>query len=207
MCEVLTSVQRAVEIIVRALVPLIAPTVLQPLDGLAISALDAGEQQALERSPEACAARCEETPSSVPSKERMATTPGGGGAKAVCRGVRGEGNVEQVDTTDIELEDGRSRPVVNEVVYLGAVIHESLDDRHAVEARVKKASQICGMLRKPILGKKGVPMRTKKLIYETYVISTLLYGCECWSLSESTYDRLRTFQRGRIKKKDRRRTR
>ena len=55
------------------------------------------------------------------------------------------------------------------------------------------------MLRKPILGKKGVPMRTKKLIYETYVISTLLYGCECWSLSESTYDRLRTFHRGRIR--------
>lgn len=37
------------------------------------------------------AARCDVTPSSVPSKPSSATTPGGGGANAVCRGGGGGG--------------------------------------------------------------------------------------------------------------------
>ena len=120
-------------------------------------------------------------------------------SKSVCIFVRGKGNTEEADTSDIELEDGRFIPFKSEVVYLGTVIHESLDDRHAVEARIVKASRIFGSLRGAIFGRKRVPMRVKKQVYISCVLSTLLYGCECWTLTEASYDRLRTFHADKIR--------
>jgi hypothetical protein len=98
-----------------------------------------------------------------------------------------------VDLSDVVFPDGTHMPVVLEFKYLGSVIASNGRDDADVDARISSASQAFGMLRKPIFASNQVSNFAKHMVYLVVVLSILLYGCECWCLTEATLHKLRCF--------------
>jgi hypothetical protein len=76
--------------------------------------------------------------------------------------------------------------------YLGSVIHYSLTSDADICKRIKSATAAFGAL-KNLFGDKYLSEKVKGQVYTALVLSTLLYGCEVWSLREDLFQRLRSF--------------
>jgi len=50
-----------------------------------------------------------------------------------------------------------------------------------------------GALRKPIFESRHISLQTKKVVYVTLIVNLLLYGADCWCLTEDLFDQLRSF--------------
>ena len=59
--------------------------------------------------------------------------------------------------------------------------------------RIKAAGSAFGALRDKIFAATSISMKVKKVVYSALVLTILLYGSECWSLTEKLYNRLRAF--------------
>jgi hypothetical protein len=80
-----------------------------------------------------------------------------------------------------------------EFKYLGSIISTSLTSDADVDKRIKSATAIFGALGTSIFKRKDISPLAKGKIYETLVLSVLLYGSECWSLREDLYARVNAF--------------
>jgi hypothetical protein len=97
------------------------------------------------------------------------------------------------DTSNIVLDgDGNIIPFVRSTVYLGTEISDSLTSTCDVERRMKKASNIFGAL-KAVLTRKDIGFKNKGIIYISLCISVLLYGSECWCMTDTIMGQLRSF--------------
>ena len=67
------------------------------------------------------------------------------------------------------------------------------EDEADVDARIDAAGNAFGALREKIFSSTMVSMKVKKFCYVALILSTLLYGSECWTLTEKLYNRLRNF--------------
>ena len=56
-----------------------------------------------------------------------------------------------------------------------------------------------GYLRKKVLCSKRITNATKKLLYESYVLSILLFGSELWRLNAASLAKLESFHRGNVR--------
>ena len=65
--------------------------------------------------------------------------------------------------------------------YLGSIIHYSITSDADVHKRIKSATAAFGAL-KNLFGDKYLSEKVKGQVYTALVLSTLLYGCEAWSL-------------------------
>jgi hypothetical protein len=74
---------------------------------------------------------------------------------------------------------------VDEFPYLGSTIAASGRMDCEVGRRIAMASRAFGALRRVVFLDKNLNLKTKKVIYQACVISILLYGSECWTLSVS----------------------
>jgi hypothetical protein len=99
---------------------------------------------------------------------------------------------EDGDTSNFDVADGYIG-FSKEFKYLGAMIYHTLTSEQDVDKRIANASAAFGALRPCIFAKKGVSRKVKGMIYSSLVISILLYGSECWSLTEVLRSRLRAF--------------
>ena len=81
--------------------------------------------------------------------------------------------------------------VVDRFPYLGDIVSRDGDDAAAVDARVESGGKAFGALRACIFASTSISNKAKKAVYEAIVLSTFLYGCETWSLTEELYRRLR----------------
>ena len=77
--------------------------------------------------------------------------------------------------------------------YLGSTVDESLSDDEEVSRRIKAASGAFGAMRKQVFESKHISYQTKKVVYVTLIINILLYGAECWCLTETLLHQLRSF--------------
>jgi hypothetical protein len=100
--------------------------------------------------------------------------------------VRGS-KYEDGDTSNFDVADGYIG-FSDDFKYLGAIIDHSLKSEAEVNKRIANASAAFG-----IFAKKGVSRRVKGMIYSSLVIAILLYGSECWSVTEELKHRLRAF--------------
>ena len=57
--------------------------------------------------------------------------------------------------------------------------------------RVESGGKAFGALRACVFASTSISNKAKKAVYEAIVLSTVLYGCETWSLTEELYRRLR----------------
>lgn len=78
--------------------------------------------------------------------------------------------------------EGTELKTVEDFKYLGSIIScdGSLDKE--INARICKASQALGRLKARVLKQHNIQMSTKLKVYKTVVLTSLLYGCETWTL-------------------------
>lgn len=98
---------------------------------------------------------------------------------------------EKVDV-DILLSAKRLAQV-DEFVYLGGKIASEATSEQDVTRRIGLASGVVQTLAK-IWRAKDIGLKTKIKVYDTLVLSVLLYNAETWTLKETTKQRLRVFE-------------
>ena len=101
---------------------------------------------------------------------------------------------DDADTSDVTADDvGGVVSFTASFKYLGSLIDNCLRDNADVHDRVKSAAAAFGALRESVFGSKRIKLATKKTVYLTLVVNILLYGSECWCLTEALLHRLRVF--------------
>ena len=93
------------------------------------------------------------------------------------------------------MQQGGSIPIVSEFKYLGSKLARNCKDEADVDARMKSAGAAFGSLRKCLFSRGDIQNQVKRTVYVSVVLSILLYGSECWCLTEVLYNRLRRFDR------------
>ena len=88
---------------------------------------------------------------------------------------------------------------VQDFAYLGSKITTDGDSAKDAMARIRKASQTFAML-KPIWKSKQLRLETKLRLYNSNVLSVLLYSSECWKLTAKLAHKLETFQNKCLRK-------
>ncbi|XP_063620689.1 uncharacterized protein LOC134793093 [Cydia splendana] len=83
--------------------------------------------------------------------------------------------------------------VVDKFCYLGSTVSSNLSIDSEVDLRIGRAATTFGRLRTRVWNNKHLTIRTKMIVYETCVLSTLLYGAETWTSYANQERRLNTF--------------
>uniref|UniRef100_K7E252 RNA-directed DNA polymerase n=1 Tax=Monodelphis domestica TaxID=13616 RepID=K7E252_MONDO len=82
---------------------------------------------------------------------------------------------------------------VNTFKYLGSTIANDGSLDHEINTRIQKASQALGRLCSKVLQHSGVITATKLKVYNAVVLSSLLHGCETWTLYRKHMKQLEQF--------------
>ena len=82
--------------------------------------------------------------------------------------------------------------------YLGSAISASLDAE--ISARIAKAATAFGKLTARVWQNKHLTVRTKCRVYQTCILSTMLYGCETWTTYAKQERRLNSFHQRCLRK-------
>ncbi|CAH1233287.1 Hypp666 [Branchiostoma lanceolatum] len=90
-----------------------------------------------------------------------------------------------IDTTQLKC--------VEHFPYLGSTISADGSLDREVSTRIQKASQALGRLRVKVLQQRGIKLTTKIKIYKAVVLTSLLYGCESWTLYRRHVKQLEQF--------------
>ena len=77
--------------------------------------------------------------------------------------------------------------------YLGSVISSDGSLDREISARISKASQALGRLRTRVMTHKSIKLDTKIKVYKAVVLTSLLYGCESWTLYRKHTKQLERF--------------
>lgn len=72
--------------------------------------------------------------------------------------------------------------IVPHFKYLGSILSEDCSVDKDIENRIKQASSSFGRLRKRVFCNSNLHLHTKITVYRAICISTLLYGCEAWTI-------------------------
>ena len=97
------------------------------------------------------------------------------------------------DLSHVSLPRSRYMPIVTEFDYLGDTVARDGSDGCAVDSRITKAGKAFGALRKCIFSSTSVNFTAKRAVFESIILSILLYGAESWSLTERHRQQLRVF--------------
>ena len=79
--------------------------------------------------------------------------------------------------------------------YLGSLLVSSLTSAAEVDKRLAAASGAFGALRKCVFGNKDISYRVQGKVYQALILSVLLYGSECWTLTSADRTRIILFHR------------
>ena len=87
----------------------------------------------------------------------------------------------------------QSLQAVDDFTYLGCTIsrHINIDDE--IKNRIAKASSAFGRLRKKVWKRRGISQSTRVKVYKAVVLTTLLYGCEAWTVYRRHEKQLQQF--------------
>ena len=104
------------------------------------------------------------------------------------------------DLSNVILHNNRYIPVVKQFTYLGSIITPDETDTKDVEARVKKSSSTFGALKRSIFSSTAIDNTVKERSINLFLIlPILLYGSECWCLTEQRLCVIRVFHRRCVK--------
>ena len=92
-----------------------------------------------------------------------------------------------ISIDDVELK------VINIFKYLGGMVSNDGSLDKEITSRISKASQALGCLRNRLLNHHNVTLDTKLKVYRAVVLSSLLYGCETWTVYRRHLKQLERF--------------
>ena len=93
---------------------------------------------------------------------------------------------------DTNIEQTRLFP------YLGSILSSQGTSSKDVENRIQAAYSAFGKLSGRVFRNKDLTSKTKLMIYNAIVVSTLLYGCETWTLYRRDLKNLELFHQGKL---------
>lgn len=100
-------------------------------------------------------------------------------------------------TTTFPVNDGHLKMSEN-FTYLGVNTSPDLKDNNEIKKRIQKATSQLGAL-KNLFREKSISIAIKHKVFMAIPISTLLWGCESWTLNEHNKRLLRSFQHKSIR--------
>ena len=77
---------------------------------------------------------------------------------------------------------GQNLKSVENVTYLGSTLSHTANIDAEINNRISKASSAFGRLRTTVWDRRGIRLDTKLKVYRAVVLTTLLYGCETWTV-------------------------
>jgi len=89
--------------------------------------------------------------------------------------------------------DNEELPYTDRLTYLGSIISRDGGTDLDIQSRLNKATNSLNIMNK-VLRSSAYSTRTKLNLYHSCVLTTLLYGSECWRLTENDLSKLSTFQ-------------
>ena len=96
--------------------------------------------------------------------------------------------------------NGQRLNVVDKFTYLGSTLSRNVVIDDEVNARLAKASSAFGRLYKNVWNRRGITTDTKIKVYRAVVLTTLLYGCETWTVYQRHAKRLNHFHTTSLRK-------
>ena len=88
---------------------------------------------------------------------------------------------------------------VDHFSYLGSVLSSQCNSEKDVDTRICAAHVAFGRLYHRVFGNKNLKQQTKLMVYHAVVISTLLYGCESWTLYSRETKKLERFHQQKLR--------
>ena len=88
---------------------------------------------------------------------------------------------------------------VDHFPYLGSVLSSQCNSEKDVDTRICAAHVAFGRLYHRVFGNKNLKQQTKLMVYHAVVISTLLYGCEAWTLYSREIKKLERFHQQKLR--------
>ena len=82
---------------------------------------------------------------------------------------------------------------MNSFTYLGSTVSDTLNLDTEISSRIAKAAGVMAKLNKRVWNNSLLSERTKVLVYQACVLSTLLYGSESWTAYARQEKRLNSF--------------
>ena len=102
-------------------------------------------------------------------------------------------NYDGIDLSPIRWEGGFQIAVVDKFKYLGSYLSRNCRANFDVDSRISSAGKAFGSLCKYIFSSCNISTSANRSVYLSIILSILLYGSECWSLTKNLLDRLRVF--------------
>ena len=88
---------------------------------------------------------------------------------------------------------GQRLQAVDNFTYLGSTFSYRINIDDEIKNRIAKASSAFGKLRKKVWERRGISQSTRVKVYKTVVFTTLLYGCEAWTVYRRHEKQLQQF--------------
>ena len=107
------------------------------------------------------------------------------------------GNVYSPPAITIE---GQQLNAVENFKYLGGIASNDASIDVEITARIAKATSAYGRLVKRLWTNVGIRLDTKIAVYKGAVLTSLLYGCETWTLNKKQLKRLEKFHQDTLRK-------
>jgi len=95
-------------------------------------------------------------------------------------------------TADIVAGDTQLKST-DKFCYLGSYLSNTVTADCDITSRLAKAGGAFGKLQRRLWGEHDVSLSTKVAVYRAVVLTTLLYGCECWTMYRHHVRRLDQF--------------
>ena len=95
---------------------------------------------------------------------------------------------------------GKPLNAVDNFKYLGSIVSNDASLDAEITARIAKATAAFGRLTKRRWTNSGIKFNTKICVYRAAVLTSLLYGCETWTLTKKQTRRLEKFHQTTLRK-------
>ena len=98
------------------------------------------------------------------------------------------------------LIEGKQLNAVENFKYLGGIVSIDSSIDAEITARIGKATSAFGRLIKRLWTNNGIRLDTKIAVYKAAVLTSLLYGCETWTLNKKQINCLEKFHQTTLRK-------
>ena len=96
--------------------------------------------------------------------------------------------------------EGQQLKAVELFKYLGSVVSKDASLDADIIGRIAKATAAFGRLTKRLWSNRDIRLETKVAVYKAAVVSTLLFGCEAWTLTRANIKRLEMFHQTSLRR-------